>query len=503
MGNYTAARRLYSESLRLEPSAPTLVAYALLEFRHPEASTADFARVRRLFEEALLLDPRHGPAYNAYGNVEYQNGNIAEARAVFERGVRSDCSDVGSLFHGYGKLELSLGNVDAARSILEKGLEQLRAKDMGSDSTHRERAKFLSHTLGMIELNSNRPVIALAIFKDGIQRCGNSSRLLLGAALSEMRLGKDGAARVLFERSVVSDKRHAQAWQAWGVMETKAGNFKTASTLFQCGIRNAPSHGALWHGYASLEIKKDNIHNARVLYAAGLQKAPNHVPLYQGWALLELREGNHQDARKLIAEALTRNKKNGSGWLIASQIEEATGNGGLVSLILRRGIECAPNDPELYRRLGEYLVQKGRYNDAREVFEEGMESNPLHAPLYHSLAELEARVCNLEGLSKLNRRASALFNSNVLEPPKMSPEAFANKIRAKRSGGLPKGIAALAEKIVDDDNDRFLLQVDNLGKIDPLSTLENLSSSFMEDEFVGGMMSVGDYTKSAERNERM
>lgn len=483
-----------------------MVAYALLELRQPESGKIDFARVRGLFEEALLLDPRHGPAYNAYGNAEYESGNIMEARAVFERGVKANCSDVGSLYHGYGKLELSLGNVDAARSILEKGLEQLRAKDMGSDSTHRERAKFLSHTLGMIELNSNRPVIALEIFKDGIERCGNSSRLLLGAALSEMRLGRDESARILFERSVVSDKKHAQAWQAWGVMETKAGNFKTAASLFQCGIRNAPSHGALWHGYASLEIKKGNIPNARVLYAAGLQKAPNHIPLYQGWALLELREGNYQDARKLITEALTRNKQNGSGWLIAAQIEEEAGNGGLVSLILRRGIECAPSDPELYRRLGEYLVQKGQYNDAREVFETGMEVNPFHAPLYHSLAELEARVCNLEGLSKLNQKAAAFFNTNALEPPKLSSQAFETKIRAKRSRSLPTGIAALAEKIVDEGDNDILLQVNHLEKIDPSNTLESLTGSLLEDEFIGGLTSHGDYqayTSKAQKSDNV
>lgn len=502
VGNYTAARRLYSESLRLEPCAATLVAYAMLEFRHQRP--VDFAHVRGLFEEALLLDPRHGPAYNAYGNAEFQSGNIAAARAVFQRGVLANCSDTASLYHGYGKFELSLGNVDTARSILEEGLEQVRAKEMGSDSTYRERAKFLSHTLGMLELNSNRPAIALEVFQDGIQRCGNSSRLLLGAALSEMKLGKEDAARGLFERSVMSDRKHAQGWQAWGVMETKAGNFETASTLFQGGIRNAPTYGALWHGYASLEIKKDNIHNARVLYAAGLQKAPNHVPLYQGWALLELREGNYMDAKKLITEALTRNKNNGSGWLIAAQIEEAQGNGGLVSLYLRRGIECAPNDAELYRRLGEYLVQKGQFNDAREVLEEGMEINPLYAPLYHSLAELEAMVFNLEGLARLNQRATKLFQRNVMESAQQhdhaSSQAFATRIRAKRLKSLPKGIAALANKIVEEDG--TLVGVDDLDRIDPSMTLESLTGSLMEDEFVGGLISIGDYQKKkAEHKE--
>ena len=107
----------------------------MLEARHPTNGTVDLPRVRRLFEEALLLDPRHGPAYNAYGNIEIQSGYIDQARLVFERGVQADCSDAGSLYHGYGKLELSLGNVDAARSILEKGLEQVRAKEIASDST--------------------------------------------------------------------------------------------------------------------------------------------------------------------------------------------------------------------------------------------------------------------------------------------------------------------------------------------------------------------------------
>ena len=97
-----------------------------------------------------------------------------------------------------------------------------------------------------------------------------------------------------------------------------------------------------------------------------MKKAPNYVSLYQNWALLELREGNYQLARKLITEALTRNKQNGQGWLIAAQIEEEEHNEGLVSLLLRRGIECAPNDAELYRKLGEHLMRRGKMDDVSE-----------------------------------------------------------------------------------------------------------------------------------------
>jgi tetratricopeptide (TPR) repeat protein len=508
LGNHTAARHFYGESLRLEPSAPTLVAYALLELNYPgnieskeesaspSSSKSNFTLVKGLFEEALLLDPRNGPAYNAYGNAEARRGNTEEARAIFQRGVQANCSDVASIYHGYGMLELSLGNVDEAREILQQGLESVRqGQDMIlSDIPRRDRARFLSHTLGMLELNSNRPSVALEIFQDGIERCGNTSRLLLGAGLSEMRLGKEDAARKLFERSVIADKRHAEAWQAWGVMETRAGHFKKASIIFQNGIKNAPRHGSLWHGYASLELKRGNVMNARTLFAAGIKKATRRdFALFQGWALLELREGNYQAARKLISEALTRNKKNGRGWIIAAQIEEQDGHSGLVSLLLRRGIECDPYDAELYRELGEYLVGQGKINDAREVFEKGMEMNPMYAPLYHSMAELEARICNLDGLAKLNKRAAELFNQNAMEPAPLSSKALGTKIKSKQTPydkrpNSEKRIPGFATRIVDDDDDyddEGLISLVS-SRVDALSMLESLNG----DGLVGDMISV-------------
>jgi Tfp pilus assembly protein PilF len=311
-----------------------------------------------------------------------------------------------------------------------------------------------------------------------------------------VRLGKEDAARSFFERSVVADKQHAEAWQAWGVMETRAGNFKRASAIFQRGIKHAPKHGSLWQGYATLEIRRGNTMNARTLFAAGLKKASRrHYALFQAWAALELREGNYESARKLISEALTLNKKNGRGWIIAAQIEEQDGHSGLVSLLLRRGIECDPNDAELYRELGEYLVGQGKIDDAREVFEKGMEMNPMYAPLYHSMAELEARICNLEALSKLNKRAAELFNKNALEPSPLSSEAYETQMRAKRNYqgtfgktlGANNGnrISALATKIVvdDDDNDDMMGLIEG---IDPDNLLESLNGEGL----VGDMMSV-------------
>ena len=184
VGNTTGARDFYSMSLSIEPTAPTLVAYALLELKHPTSSTMNYRdNVKGLFEEALLLNPRHGPAYNAFGTAELRHGTVVGARRIFELGVRAKCSDVASIYHGYAKMELSLGKIDSAREILQRGLKEVQLNDAGMDSQHRERALFLSHSLGMMELNSNRPKEAMKVFTEGIYRFGNSSHPFFPALL--------------------------------------------------------------------------------------------------------------------------------------------------------------------------------------------------------------------------------------------------------------------------------------------------------------------------------
>lgn len=96
------------------------------------------------------------------------------------------------------------------------------------------------------------------------------------------------------------------------------------------------------------------------LFATGVSKCPNHVPLYQAWACLEIRGENYEKAKIVIGEALTRDKSEGSGWLVAAKIEEKLGNEGLMIMILRRGLECAPNSADLYCAVADYEVNRGK-----------------------------------------------------------------------------------------------------------------------------------------------
>jgi len=62
-------------------------------------------------------------------------------------------------------------------------------------------------------------------------------------ALLEQDNGNSGKARELLEQGSKMDPWHIPIWQAWGVLEFRAGNIETARALFQ-EVRPASSD---WH----------------------------------------------------------------------------------------------------------------------------------------------------------------------------------------------------------------------------------------------------------------
>jgi tetratricopeptide (TPR) repeat protein len=213
--------------------------------------------VRKLFEEALLINPKHGPAYNAFGNLERRQGNVEYARQIYENGIKANCTDAPSVYHGLAKLHLSLGEIEEARNVLQRGLALFKPVDNNTLVQRNENVAFLAHTLAMIDLNvNNNAKHAKDVVQQGLWHCRNSPQLLLAMALCESRLGNDLGARDMLERSLMADQTHAQAWQAFGVMEMRAGNFRSARLLFECGLKNSPTHGALWQAYGEYSLVK-------------------------------------------------------------------------------------------------------------------------------------------------------------------------------------------------------------------------------------------------------
>ena len=198
-------------------------------------------------------------------------------------------------------------------------------------------------------------------------------------------------------------------------------------------------------------------------------------------------------------EALTRDKSQGLGWLIAAKIEEkleqqlqknhtntsSKKTRGLVSLILRRGIENAPNDPELYNELASYELQNGKIQEARSLLQKCINDvDPFYAPSYHSLAELEARICNIEGLSNLNKRASIIFSqNNTYSSDSDTEEAIYKKVSLKK-----------------DDQQQLPFMDDDDWSVDPNIVIENMS--IFEDKTIGDIFNTTRSSRGKRKRKR-
>jgi hypothetical protein len=78
---------------------------------------------------------------------------------------------------------------------------------------------FLLHSLGMLELDNQRPVEAKRVFSTGVSLFTEHSQMLLGLGLACLKLGEGEEARKHFKASIDADPHHCHAWQSWAIAE--------------------------------------------------------------------------------------------------------------------------------------------------------------------------------------------------------------------------------------------------------------------------------------------
>ena len=110
------------------------------------------------------------------------------------------------------------------------------------------------------------------------------------------------------------NKRHAPAWQAWGVLETRYNSAKAARDVFQQGIWSCaqPCGGQsggrgcvrLWQAWGILEAREGDYAAARRCFSRALDADKRNVAAVTAWTLMEADLGNFADARSIFERSL-------------------------------------------------------------------------------------------------------------------------------------------------------------------------------------------------------
>ena len=101
-------------------NAPAYQAWAILEKEEGNINEA-----RELFQKAAEADPEHAPVWLAWAIMEKEEGNISKARELFQKAAEAD-SLCAPAWHAWAILEKELGNISKARELFQKAAEEDR-----------------------------------------------------------------------------------------------------------------------------------------------------------------------------------------------------------------------------------------------------------------------------------------------------------------------------------------------------------------------------------------
>ena len=300
-----------------------------------------------------------------------------------------------SVFNGLGKDFAKAALLGVVTSLNPEASDEVNAvmSVLASPQTRREFRRSLEYARDIYDAALN--VISSAPFCQAY-------------ALLEKEQGDYEKARALFERSIRADPTHAPSYQTYALMEKEQGDYKKARALFERAIKADPTHAPSYQAYALMEKEQGDYKKARALFERAIKADPTHTPSYQAYALMEKEQGDYKNARSLFRRAIEADPTHAYLYLGWADMEGGRRHWRLAEAILMQGHQrgAGPSPPMLQYR-GLMLSKLERFDEALRCFEEGLDIDPSHAPIFQELAKLFAKLGDLEKVEAILRNGCA------------------------------------------------------------------------------------------------
>ncbi len=120
--------KCFQRVLDLQPSNVKAAVYLAKYHRH---ETKDLDKCRTILLKALEYEPRHAPALDLLGTVEYERGELEASRDAYEKAIECSPGRVPA-YQGLGRTLMRMNELEDARDVLQKALKV----DSDNASTH-------------------------------------------------------------------------------------------------------------------------------------------------------------------------------------------------------------------------------------------------------------------------------------------------------------------------------------------------------------------------------
>lgn len=327
LGKILVQQRRYEEAAALYESGSAATggtnAHIWTAWAYLASKRSDIALARKLYDAAIVANPRHAAAYHGWGLLEKKQGEYARARDIWIRGIRSVPPPEASpyLFQSLAVLASELQKPEEARKWFRTATNSIK----GSAS------HALWHAWALMEQRQgSNPEVVRELYRRGLNASPRSRYIFLSFALWEKDQGNIKAARKLFKSGVYLNPQDAALLQAWALMEEETRNVAHARNLFLRASRVDPDHLYVWQAWGCMEQRAGNLDAARECFQQGIWTAPPRATdvslVFQAWAVLERDVGNPELARELFKCAVKSNPGSEPSWLAWADMEEELGD---------------------------------------------------------------------------------------------------------------------------------------------------------------------------------
>jgi Tfp pilus assembly protein PilF len=351
------AKRMFRQALELDPKEPLYVRNLGDVFKEER----NFEQAEHFYRKALEIDPISAPALNRLAALFEEQKRFAEAEGVYQRAVELDPKEL-SYLRNLGDLYQNQDRFEEAEHWYRKALDV----DPTYAAAH--------NGLGSLFEEQNRLPEAEAAYR---------------------RASDLNPKEPLYPRNL-------------GNLYQKQRRYEEAEQWYRRALDVDPTYAAAHNGLGSLFEEQDRLPEAEAAYRRASDRDPKD-PLYRrDLGSLYQKQRRYEEAERWFRNALDVNPTYATPHNDLGSLFEEQDRLPEAEAAYRRASDRDPKDPLYPRNLGHLCQKQRRYEEAEQWYRKALDVAPTYATAHNDLGTLFEEQDRLPEAEAAYRRAGDL-----------------------------------------------------------------------------------------------
>jgi tetratricopeptide (TPR) repeat protein len=396
----------------------------------------DFSKAEVEYLNCLHLTPGDARAITRLGMIYYEQGRFSRAYTFLSKASELSPNDL--------NVRVELGTIYLGSRKTKEAREQASFV-IDRSRTNSEAIVLLAEAADSREEADKARKRLESLSKE----IGDTAPLELAYGVLETKRGDYKSAELSIKRSITLDGTSSAAYFALGSLYAAQNDTKNADAALKMAADLAPVHSIRRLSYATFKVQTGNLIEGKQLLAEISKQTPDYVPAWIQRAEIAFAEKKFQDCSSLLDEVLGRDPENYQAMLLQGRLYLVQNLPDKAISVLEHSVAVYNSSPQFRYYLGMAFLMKNKLPEAADSFTKALSETADFPEATLALAQVNIQRGNLD-------TAVTSLKQFVKQRPK-----------------LPQGYLLLASAYMDPRNpdqqklDKAIAIYSQLGEIDP------------------------------------